>query len=333
MAVVAGCGGGNTPLGVPAATEGDWPQLESLFRETQPDGCMIELNNIWTSDSGPPDGVTSLALVFGNVEDAKRVYRAQAELFRFTLGLDAERVERADLGDEAELMHSDGLDDTAVAVVWRSGNVVALLAVEPADEKLALELAGRQQELIQGDAAPASPPTPAEQLELPLDDPALRMPVYWLDRTFGPDSEVSPIRLSEVYASETGAQLGYSSSEPGRYAGVRMVLMLPSAWERERSTRLGRLVWDSPCARKTVVELPDGHAEIYEGYGVSRVLRKPCPTSEPDRVVAIAYLDGVVATMNMPYCYSCGVVSSGNPYETVDAMTTVVRSLTIRPRS
>ena len=159
------------------------------------------------------------------------------------------------------------------------------------------------------------------------------MPVYWLDRTFGPGGEVPPIRLNEVYASETGAQLGYSSSEPGRYAGVRMVLMPPSAWERERRTRLGRLVWDSPCARKTVVELPDGHAEIYEGYGVSRPLRKPCPTSEPDRVVAIAYLDGVVATVNMPYCYSCGVVSSGNPYETVDAMTAVVHGLKVRPQS
>lgn len=320
--------GDDTVCGVPSATEGNWPQLETLFWETQPEGCSIDLYRAWA----PPGGVTSVALVFGNVEDAERGYRAQAELFRFTVGLDADRVERANLGDEAQLVHGGAPNGPAVAAVWRTGNVVALLTVEPADDELALELAGRQQKLIQGDATPAPPINPADELELPLDDPALTMPVYWLGRTFGPEGGLPPVALDEVYASSTGAQLGYSARASGRYAGLRMVQMPAATWERERRTRLGRAVWDSPCARKTVVELPNGHAEIYEGYGVLRRLTEPCPKTEPDRVVALVYLDDVVVTVNMPYCYTCGLVSSGNPYETIAAMTKVVRGLNVRER-
>jgi hypothetical protein len=105
-------------------------------------------------------------------------------------------------------------------------------------------------------------------------------------------------------------------------------------WRREWGhTRLGRLIWDSPCARKTVIELPEGHAEIYEGYGVSRVLKEPCPTSKPDRVVAHVYFGDVLVRVNTPYCYSCGLVETGNPYDTIAGMTAVVRGLEIRKRS
>jgi len=326
--------GDDTACGVPSATEGDWPQLERLFGETRPDACAIELQRVWAPSPGQPGAATSAAFVFGSSEDAERGYRAQVELLRFTASLDAQRIEDADLGDEAHLVHGSGLNDPATALVWRSGNVIALLAVEPANEKLALELARRQQELIQGDVTAAPPFNPEDDLELPLDDPASSIPVYWLGRTFAPGGGLPALELSEAYAGSNGAQLGYTGTDSGEGGSVRLEMSRPETWRREWGhTRLGRLIWDSPCARKTVVALADGRAEIYEGYGVSRPLKEPCPTTEPDRVVAHVYLGEVLVRVNMPYCYSCGLVSDGNPYDTVAGMTAVARGLKIRPRS
>jgi hypothetical protein len=142
-----------------------------------------------------------------------------------------------------------------------------------------------------------------------------------------------PVRLVEAYAASNGAQLGYAASG-GQRGRVRLELVRPALWRKQRGrTRLGRLVWDSPCARETVVELPDGHAEIYEGYGVSRPLKEPCPTMEPDRVVAHVYLGEILVRVNMPYCYSCGLVETGNPYDSVAGMKAVARGLKLRRRS
>jgi len=322
--------GDDTVCGIPSATEGDWPQLESLFWETQPNACAIELQRIWAPEPGQPGGVTSAAFVFSNAEDAERGYGAQVELLRFTASLDARRNQDAELGDEAQLVRGDGLNDPATAVVWRSGSVVALLAVEPADEDAALDLARHQQDLIEGGSKPAPP---VDALELELDDPGLAVPVYWLGRTFDPGEGLPPIVLREIYASG-GASLDYSAADPNRHGGVSLVLSPPASWQTWRRNPVGRLVWDSPCARKTTVLLASGHAEIFEGYGASRPLKEPCPTSEPDRVVAHIYLDRVVVTVNMPNCYRCAAAGPDrNPYETVAGMTAVARGLKLRQRS
>lgn len=322
--------GDDTVCGIPSATEGDWPQLESLFWETQPNACLIEIGRVWAPIRGVPGGVTSAAYVFRDTEAARRGYRAQVELLRFSASLHARANEDVDLGDEAQLVRGEGLNHPAAAVVWRSGNVVALLAVEPADQDAALDLATRQQDLIEGDSSPAPP---VDDLELELDDPGLDVPVYWLGRTFDPGAALPLIVLREIYASG-GASLDYSAADPNRIAGVSLVLSPPASWRSWRRNPVGRLVWDSPCARKTTVQLANGRAEIFEGYGSSRPLKEPCPKSEPDRVVAHVYLDGVVVTVNMPNCYRCAAAGPDrNPYETVAGMTAVARGLKLRRRS
>src|SRR5206468_12580158 len=126
-------------------------------------------------------------------------------------------------------------------------------------------------------------------------------------------------------------KLDYNGVSQHRVVGLTIDLWTPDAWRRFRRTLLGRLVWDSPCARKTVVRVPRGRAEIFAGYGAPEPLRRPCPRRPPDRVIAQVFLPGVVAAIDMPYCYACarpGITPS--PYETVAGMTAIARGLELR---
>jgi hypothetical protein len=134
-----------------------------------------------------------------------------------------------------------------------------------------------------------------------------------------------------------------------------------SAWERFLRTRLGRLVWDSPCTRATTEELPDGHAVIYAGHAQAVALpgaiprgqadaragdqpdrsirAEPsdgygvrCPDLPFDRYLAHVYLGDVVASVNLPYCFACArrPTAAADPYNSREGMEALVRGLRSR---
>lgn len=154
---------------------------------------------------------------------------------------------------------------------------------------------------------------------------------------FDPGGGLPRLTLQEAVVLGTGpgnaVKLDYAGAANNRFVGLTLDLWEPASWLRFRRTRLGRLVWDSPCARKTVVQLPDGHAEIYAGYGVPRPVEPPCPVKPLDRVLAHVYLNGVVVAVNMPYCYACAAGPPvRSPFETVAGMTAIARGLELRRR-
>jgi hypothetical protein len=324
--------GDDTGCGL-ATTEGNDPALESLFAIDRPQTCIIELNRVWAGASGPR-GVTSAAFVFDDEAAAARGFRAKTPLLEYTASLSTGQTQEIDLGDEAQLVRGRGLNDPAVGVVWRTGNVVAMLVVEPVDEPAAVSFARLQQRRIAGTLAAVQS---SNTVELQLDDPALKLPVYWLGRSFDPAGPLPRLDLAEASVLATGpgnaVKLDYGGAAGGHAVGITLDLWQPDAWQRFRATLLGRLVWDSGCARKTTLRLPDGHAEIFEGYGTRHPLDPPCPSRPPDRVLAHVYLHGVVAAVDMPYCYACaGPPVLRNPYETVAGMTAIAQGLRLRQR-
>jgi hypothetical protein len=76
------------------------------------------------------------------------------------------------------------------------------------------------------------------------------------------------------------------------------------------------------CARRSELGLDGGRATIFGGYGDGR-----CPKSEPDHWLAHVYLDGVVVTVNMAYCYACGGRPASDPYNSRGGLEAVVRGL------
>lgn len=319
--------GDDTACGL-ASTEDEDSPLAALFGSGRPRACIIELERVWA----PYRVVTSAAYVFRSADAAERAFSDRGPLLEYTASLST-RVERTtQLGDEAAVVQGRGLNDPAVATVWRSGKVVAVLAVEPADSGLAAAFARRQQRRIAGEA-PAS--LTVDTVELELDDPSLALPVYWLGRSFDPAGSLPALQLSQAVTLGTGpgddVKMDYAGVAGGRVVGVTLDLWRPRTWARFRRTLLGRLVWDSACAKKTVVRLPNGRAEIFAGYGTRRPLRPPCPDRPPDRVVAQVYLPGVVVAVDMPYCYGCAAPpATRNPFETVAGMTEIARGLRLR---
>jgi hypothetical protein len=319
--------GDDTGCGGVSANEGDWPKLRPLFAEERPDACMIQLEWAWRGQAPLSRGVTSAAYRFRDEDGARRGFDARDELFSFTASLDVRASEGFRLGDEAELVRGHGLNNPATGVVWRTGPVVAVLVVEPADEAAVKQLAEKQNERIQSPLS--SPVRPVNDAEVELDDPSLELPVHWLGRTFDPPGRLPRLDLDLARIGGDGpgqsVQLGYAG-------GVTLDTWTPHAWARFSRTRLGRLIWDSPCARKHVVQVTGGHAELFEGYGAPNPVERPCPQSPTDRAIAHVYYGRVVVVVNMPYCYMCARPAGHNPYNSVAALEKVVRALRLRSR-
>jgi hypothetical protein len=324
--------GDDTGCGAPSATEGDWPRLEPLFAEERPSACSMELQWAWKGEPPYARTVTSAAYVFRGAGAARRAFDARDELALFTASLGVQERRTLDVGDEGELLRGRGLNSPASGAVWRDGSVVEVLVLEPRDEAATRELAGMQQERLEHPAT--TPATSENDPALQLDDPSLELPVYWLGRTFDPPGDLPALDLEQAFVGGggpgQGVQLSYAIAG-GVPASVTLDVWTPDAWERFRHTRLGRLIWDSPCARKRVVTLEGGRAEIFQGYGAPEPVGLPCPDRPPDRVIAHVYHETVVVAVDMPYCYVCAAPQPRpSPYDTPAAMETLVRSLRLR---
>ena len=324
----------DTGCGLVGSTEGRDPRLDALFRLDRPRACSVELRRVWAGGAGPRT-VTSIAYVFGDAASATRAFAQRLGLVGYATTLSQKSATPQTLGDEAWLVRGNGLNEPAAAVVWRQDRIVAALVTEPADVPAALRLARLQERRIEG--GPAQAPAPARTVELALDDHSLRLPVYWLGGTFDPPGPLPALTLQDAFATHGSGpgndlQLDYESGPGGAAVVVHLALWRPDAWRASLRTRLGRLVWDSPCARRTRVTLADGAGDVYQGYAAPTPLSRPCPDRPPDTVVAHVRLPGVVVTVNMPLCYTCAEAEPSNPYDTRAGLDAVVRGLRLRSR-
>jgi hypothetical protein len=325
--------GDDTGCGLVGSTEGSDPHLDALFRLDRPHACSIELVRVWAGGTGPGT-VTSVAFVFSDAASAKRAFAQRLGLvnhYAAALGQDSAR--RQTLGDEAWLVQGRGANHPAAGVIWRTGRIVAALVTEPADVSVARRLARLQERRIEGRQPPA--PKPTDTVELALNDPALTRPVYWLGRSFDAPGSLPDLALRDAWVIRGPAGVGGPGNDVeldyyASVAAVHIAIWQPARWHRFLRTRLGRLVWDSPCAHRTRVTLADGTADIYEGYGTSKQLTRSCPKRPPDTALAHVTLPGVVVAVNIPICFLCVGHDSGNPYNTRAGMEAVVRRLRLR---
>lgn len=192
-----------------------------------------------------------------------------------------------------------------------------------------------------------------------LNDPDLGVTVYWLGRRFDPGSGLPPLVLDDALATTTPGSGPGSRAKIDYRGGVVLLLWRPEDWARFAQTPLGRLEWDSPCARTREIALPRGRAVIFMTYEPERrpplatpVAVRPgetpppwptptpvpfsalfpngCPTGRDfDRFLAHVYFEDAVVTVNIPFCFAC--VGGFGPYDTLEGMEAVVTGL--RPRA
>ena len=341
----SGCG----RLGVENAP----PQVRQLILTYWPTGCEMIFGRWWLDPGGPARGareIQSGAYVFPSVASATEAMSIAADFARYVLGDYGGFTPRAEpfvLADETKLFAA-GRD---VTVAWRRGPVLALLHVDGRTSALARQTAlslARVQEARIERPTPV-PPGANDDREVALEDPRLGVPVYWLGRRFDPGPALPALRLENAkgnYGPEECLWMAASIEYEGRNSYVVLELWKRKRWARFKRTKLCRAnSWNSPCARKRVVSLPRGRAELFAGYARrERAPAKPvpatpsararaaasCPKRPRDDFVAHVYLPRIVVTVNMPACRRCD--TEGGRYESFRALTAVVRGLRVRRR-
>jgi len=173
----------------------------------------------------------------------------------------------------------------------------------------------------------------AGDAEAPLEDPALKPPVYWLGDTFAPANGLPPLSLAQAFSvtspiepPEARAGLLYTNRLDFDHAElVELFLWTPREWKARVKERLP---FEIHCTKTRGVDLAGGHAVIYAG-------RRPggrCGEHGPKNFAAIASFPGVVITAERTdTCEDCrGHVD--RPYNSFKGIATIVRGLQLRPQ-
>jgi hypothetical protein len=321
------------------------PRLASFLRQYRPRGCMAVYLRLFEIPGGGPAPflVGSAAAELGSVKGAEEGLAVSRELIAHLTDDELpEEVQPAEnIGDATRLFHWGengflGQDEALSIVVWRWGSSVAVLLTS--DERAAtadsaaLELARRQQKRLE---AP-TPYTPAEldDTEVALEDPALQVPVYWLDRTFAPGRGLARLRLAEAYANAQGdfddprAALLYSDRLSFDNAeAVELDLWTPRQWKRQRAE--GRLPFELHCETTRTLELAGGRAVVYTGLHPGR----RCGRQGLKVHAAAVHLPGaVVSVETRSICDTCAGGVPDGAYNSFRGMATIARGLVPRVR-
>jgi hypothetical protein len=325
----SGCGGlgtENAPPSVAQVAITYYPVLS----------CSMEFERLWRARKRTPARgalfVSSTAFVFATDEGIRAGFGVQRDLLAYELGLESKdltpRSERPALGDEASVFFvadSFALGRSGMpglAIVWRQGRVLGVLYVvglrERKAKQVALSLARRQTGRI---AKPTPvPPRANDDRQVMLDNPRLGIRVYWFGLRFAPGRRLPSLPLASVDGPLRGAELGYRASlqYEGERDGVVLDQWKQRRWARVRRTKLGHGFWDKPCARKRIVQLRHGYAELFRSCAKRHA-----------RFVAHAYVAPLVVTVS-PYCVRCDAGSGA--YGSFKGLRTLVRGLRLRRR-
>lgn len=234
------------------------------------------------------------------------------------------------------ILRSTGSKQTFL--VWRSGNTLAAVMVIgdsfSETDRQAAALARLQ------DAHIRQPTryTLAERFdgEVPLDDPKVNLPVYWLGRNFRPGGALPDNRLFDSYFTGKAtkeAHFKFSGAEaPGaplniRYANIWLDTWTPANWHVFARSDTAKAITTWKCTETRTVPLAEGTATVYGGYKRDY---KRCPKGEPKAFTAWVDIGGVKVVVNSPPAPD--FIETVNPYGSFEGMEAIVRSLTLRPQ-
>lgn len=308
--------GDDSACGEVGTTEGSEPALDRFILKTGPSACSVEFNRLY---GGEPGLVQTALFRFDSDDAAEQAWERRQPLFG-SYGAIFITTERP-RGEFVEF-DSRGLNDPGVGEAWRDGRLVVAVYEEglTGDQGrwFARDLAERQRRRIRSPSEPVT--TQEDDRQVGLDDPAIAVPVYWLGTEFEPDGLV-PLELYRGdHLRGHGPGNEVKIDYQGERASVTLDLWKPAGWREFKTTRLGKMIWSAPCARRSELAVQGGRAEIYGGYS------KGC-NGEPDHWLAHVYYPEVVVAVNMSYCYACGGRSASDPYNSREGMEAVVRGL------
>jgi hypothetical protein len=324
-----GCGG--------FGTEGAEPPLAEFVIAHRPRGCQAEYDRLYPVPGPKPDPgtVSSLVIDARSAEGAVAAERIAPELLAFLTGnIEPKEVPaKARIGAQTRLFHTGdanvlGHGKLGSIYFWRQGNLLgAILAggdAKAANDRVAARLARLQRSHMRKPVRDTE--AQSDDLLVPLDNPAVKLPVYWLGREFDPGNGDAPIPLTSAYAPlrEEEAPPGTRIELEYGEGLIRIGTGTEASWDRYQQTKLGRELLTWKCTRAATLPVPIGEATIYRGYAKDFT---DCPQRPPDVFSAVIHSGQVVLGLNLPLCYTC--LESPVSAETLKA---TAGSLRLRPQ-
>jgi hypothetical protein len=320
------------------------PKLKRFVLRFHPRGCLSAYYSRFTLPGHEPGpkliGTGVMALESDRAADA--AWRVVPMLLGRLLGdrPPHEVDTNIELGNATKLFHAALPGETRVLgrntsfLVWRTGNTLAVIETFGAkiakDDRDAALLAPLQQAHIEN----PTPYTGAERYdeEVPLDDPALKHPVYWLGRAFSPpEHPATHLEYAEPFRSQNGREktgkeirLDYEDAI-GRHLTIDE--WSPRQWRIFKRSRLSRTLVSWHCTKTRTVQLAEGTATIYAGY--KHDYRK-CPSGPPTSFTARASLPGVFIALESPF--SPDVAYPTVAYDSYEQMEAFLTGLVLRPQ-
>lgn len=321
------------------------PRLKRFVLRFHPRGCVAAYWRLFSlpgTDPGPKVVATgALGLASDRAADAG--WSVVPELLGRLFGNRPPREVAAEtnVGSATRLFHakvrSRVLGHRTSFLVWRSGNTLA--AVETSGPNVA-ENDRRASELAQLQQAHLEKPTRytvAERFdgEVPLDDPAIDVPVYWLGRNFRPGGDLPDNRLFDSgfagkptpEAHEGGFAEGPSAPLLIRYENIRLGTWTPATWHVFTDSKTSRAITSWKCTRTRTIPVAEGTATIYGGYKENF---QRCPKEAPEAFTAWVDVGGVKVVVNAPQAPD--FIETSNPYGSFAGMEAIVRALAPRPK-
>lgn len=295
-------------------TEGAEPPLAEFVIAHRPRGCVAKYDRLYPVPGPKPDPATANSLVIDarNAAGVAAAERIAPELLAFLTGnIEPKEVPaKATVGERTRLFHTRhanvlGHSKRGSIYFWRQGNLLgATLAggdTNAANDMVAARLARLQRSHMKRPVPYAEAQT--DDLLVPLDNPAVKLPLYWLGREFDPGGGSPPSPLTSAYAP-----LGEGEAPPGTRIELedqgllRIGTWTEAGWNRYTQTKLGRELLTWKCTQTVAVPSPVGEATIYRAYAKDF---DTCPQQPPEFFSAVIHSGPVVLGLNLPLCYTC----------------------------
>lgn len=323
-----GCGG--------FGTEGAEPPLAEFVIAHRPRGCVAKYDRLYPVPGPKPDPATASSLVIDahSAAGVAAAERIAPELLAFLTGNiePKEAAPKARIGAQTRLFHTRhanvlGHGKRGSIYLWCQGNLLgAALAgggSNAANDRVAARLARLQRSHMRRPVRYTEAQT--DDLLVPLDNPKVTLPLYWLGREFDPGGG-APIPLTFAYAPlrEEEAPPGTRIELQYGEGLIRIGTGTEASWNRYRQTKLGRELLNWKCTQATTVPVTVGEVTIYRGYAEDFA---DCPGRPPDVFSAVIHSGQVVLGINLPLCYTC--LESPASAEVLEA---VAANLRLRPQ-
>jgi hypothetical protein len=291
-----------------------WPRsLQRLAAGFGRRGCRIRFDQVWRKpDPARPAGIDSDAFIFDSTAGPEAATLHARALLALAIGADRPDVApiapAGTIGDETHVFKVDSYEGPGMAVMWRSGPVLALVHAvgrrEAITQAVVLQLAAAQQARV----ASPTPLLPADLdgLEVPLDDPNLRLPVQWLGRELparGGRPALSLIVVSGPARRPLHGEPHVTLQYGHPFRGGMNVDVIIELWRRPAAARRGiRAASSRRCLRRYDGGRDDVPATIFGSYEPRRAR---CEQGPPEVWAALALFRGVAVTVEAIGCSAC----------------------------